>query len=122
ARGPRPPGATVSLETPTAAEATGPIAVRVSRRVTDDIPLTLLTRVELSVSGKNRELLLGRALPDGFVPLSLVTPLPARLEADGRLRLQIRPGTWVVELAARHDGPVKSLARPAPARPWTDGD
>src|SRR6058998_1733264 len=84
--------------------------VVVHRRVIDDIPLQLVTRIELKVAGPGREMLLGRALPDGFVPLSLASPLPSRLEPDGRLRVQVRPGTWVLELAARHEWPVSALA------------
>src|SRR5437867_10436906 len=56
--------------------------IAVHRRVTDDIPLLLTTRIDLQVSGESREALLGRALPDHFVPISLTGPLPARLEAD----------------------------------------
>src|SRR5438034_9468223 len=52
--------------------------VVVHRRVIDDIPLQLVTRIELKVAGPGRETLLGRALPDGFVPLSLTSPLPSR--------------------------------------------
>src|SRR6266481_4157057 len=92
--------------------------VVVHRRVIDDIPLQLVTRVELKVAGPGREMLLGRALPDGFVPLSLATPLPSRLEPDGHLRVQVRPGTWVLELTARHEGPVSALALGAAEGPW----
>ena len=94
------------------------LEVVVHRRVIDDIPLQLVTRVELKVAGPGREMLLGRALPDGFVPLSLVSPLPSRLEPDGRLRVQVRPGTWGLELAARHEGPASALTLPASEGPW----
>ena len=92
--------------------------VIVHRRIVDDIPLQIITRVELKVSGKNREVLLGRALPAGFVPMSLTGPLPARIEKDGRLRVQVRPGSWEVELTARHEGPVAALTLPRPEGPW----
>src|SRR5437867_4297843 len=92
--------------------------VVVHRRVIDDIPLQLVTRIELKVAGPGREMLLGRALPDGFVPLSLASPLPSRLEPDGHLRVQVRPGTWVLELTARHEGPVNALALSAAEGPW----
>ena len=83
------------------------------RRVADGIPLELETRVELRVAGRSREVLLGPALPEHFVPMSLDAALPARLEADGRLRVQVRPGTWRLRLLARRDaGPVDSLALP----------
>ncbi len=94
------------------------IEIAVHRRVADDIPLVLTTRIELHVSGRSREALLGRALPDGFVPMSLQGPLPARLERDGRLRVQVRPGRWTLELAARHEAPVAALAAPDPGGPW----
>src|SRR5438094_3654091 len=92
--------------------------VVVHRRVIDDIPLQLVTRVELKVAGPGREMLLGRALPDGFVPLSLASPLPSRLAPDGRLRVPVPPGTWVLELDARHEGPVSALALGAAEGPW----
>ena len=92
--------------------------VRVERRIVDSVPLLLVTRIELAVAGKAREVLLGRALPDGFVPLSLAGPLPARLESNGHLRVQVRPGDWVVELTARHTGPAAALTAPSPGGPW----
>ena len=96
--------------------------ITVHRKVTDDIPLLLTTRVTLSVSGKSRELLLGRSLPDGFVPLSLESPLPVRIEPDSRLRIQVRPGRFTVEIVARHEGPTNSLTRPDAQGPWQEGD
>lgn len=94
------------------------LEILVHRRVTDDIPLILTTRVELNVAGRSREVLLGRALPDRFAPMSLDSRLPARVEPDGRLRVQVRPGGWVVELTARHEGPVAALALPPAGGPW----
>jgi hypothetical protein len=94
----------------------------VHRKITDDIPLYLTTRIELHVSGKSREELLGRALPAGFVPLSLDSVLPARLEPDGRLRVQVRPGVFTLELTARSEGLANTLKRPAPEGPWREGE
>lgn len=93
--------------------------VRVHRLLDDDIPLTLTTRLQLSVSGKGRELVLPPLLLEGFIPLSMQSPLPARLEADGKLRLQARPGTWEITLVARHTGPVQALPLPAGKEPLT---
>lgn len=81
----------------------------VHRQVIDEVPLRLNTSVRLKVSGRNREVVLGKALPEGFTPLSITGPLPARLEPDGSLRVQVRPGTWMLTLAARHEGPAKTL-------------
>ncbi|HKO51320.1 MAG TPA: hypothetical protein VJV79_26605 [Polyangiaceae bacterium] len=98
------------------------LEVVVHRRVTDDVPLLLTTRVVLNVSGKSRELVLGKALPAGFTPMSITSDLPARIEPDTRLRVQARPGTWTIEVTARSEGPVTELTRPTPDGPWRDGE
>lgn len=98
------------------------IEIVVHRKVSDDIPLRLTTRIEVHASGKNREELLGKALPDGFVPLSLDSPIPARVEPDGHVRVQLRPGVFTIELVARGENAVSKLARPKPNGPWREGD
>ena len=98
------------------------LEVVVHRKVADGVPVLLTTRVELHVAGKNREELLGRALPAAFVPMALGSPLPARVEPDGRLRVQVRPGIYTLELQARSEGPVRALARPTPDGPWREGE
>src|SRR5512140_1180291 len=98
------------------------IEIRVHRRVVDEIPLEVVTHLELAVSGKSREVLLGRALLDGFVPMELSQHLPARIEQDGRLRAQVRRGSWTLDLVARHDGPVTQLQRPQPNGQWAEGE
>ena len=98
------------------------LALTVHRRLIDEVPLTLVTRVQLKVSGADRELVLGRALPDGFSPLSLVSPLPTRLDSDGRLRVQARSGTWDVILSARREIPGAEIRLPAPSGPWASDE
>ena len=85
----------------------------VHRLVADDIPTQLVTRLQIDVSGSVREEVFGPVLPDGFVPLSIDSPLPAKLEADGNLRLQVRPGRWIVSLLARGAGVADAIERPA---------
>ncbi|HEV8701599.1 MAG TPA: hypothetical protein VGV60_10055 [Candidatus Polarisedimenticolia bacterium] len=94
------------------------LEVTVNRRVADEIPQVLTTRVDLQVSGKGREVVLGRALPERFIAMSLRGPLPARIDPDGRLRAQVRPGRFSLELAARHEGPASTLATPVPDGSW----
>ena len=50
--------------------------ISVFRKLTDDNPLLLTTRLVLAVSGKSREVLLGRALPDGFEAQAVESELP----------------------------------------------
>src|SRR6187402_286982 len=98
------------------------LEIIVHRRIVDDVPLLLTTRVVLNVAGKSREVVLGKALPAGFTPMSISSELPARIEPDTRLRVQARPGTWTIEITARSEGPVSELARPAPDGPWREGE
>ncbi|MCZ6832739.1 MAG: hypothetical protein O7F11_03245, partial [Acidobacteria bacterium] len=85
------------------------LSVQVYRLVEDDVPMRLTTRVQIEVSGSVREELLGPALPDGFVPLAMTSALPARLDPDGNLRLQVRPGSWQISLAARAPGLLDAI-------------
>ncbi|MGM0643021.1 MAG: hypothetical protein ACQETC_04540 [Thermodesulfobacteriota bacterium] len=86
------------------------IRVKVHRLIRDDIPATVVTRVQLNVSGRHREERIGKAFTDRFVPVALDSPLPARLEKDGGLLLQVRPGTWEVAITLRHKGPLKKMS------------
>lgn len=94
------------------------LEIRVHRKMTDDIPFLLNTRITLNVSGKPREIVLDGALLSGFVPMSLDSPLPARIEPDGKLRVQVKAGTWEITIEGRMIGPVKSLELPPFAEPW----
>ncbi len=112
----------VFLQKTTTAEEGEKLEILAHRKLTDDIPLTLTTHLELDVAGKSREVLLGKSLPAGFVPMSLDSQLPARLEQDNRLRVQVRPGRWTIDLVARSEGAVTSIARPAADGPWREGE
>ena len=96
--------------------------ISVHRRVADDIPLRLTTRISLNVAGKAREVVLGKSLPPGFVPVALDAQLPVRVETDGRLRVQLRPGQWVITLDARNGAPTPRITRPRPDGPWKEGE
>lgn len=77
------------------------LSVEVFRLLSDDIPLLLETELRITVSGSAREIIIGQLLPDGAQPIDFMSPLPARIEADGRLRIQARAGKWRLRLAAR---------------------
>jgi hypothetical protein len=90
------------------------LELKVYRRLTDEIPVMVTVRLDLQVAGKQREVLLGPAISADYIPMSLNSPLPARLEPDGRLRVQVRTGNWTMTLIARHTGTSVS-AIPLPA-------
>jgi len=109
---PERPNGGVWLGKRRSAEQPANMEVQVYRLVRDDIPVYLYTRLRLNVAGDAREEVLARVLPDGFTPVSLEGALPARLERDGRLRIQVRPGSHEVTLVARGTGVATSFTRP----------
>ena len=86
--------------------------VQVYRLIEDDIPVRLVTRLRLRAAGDAREEQLARVLPAGFIPVSLRGPLPARLDSDGRLRVQVRAGSFELVLTARQAQPSATLSSP----------
>jgi len=94
------------------------LSLRVFRRLADGAPPMLETQILLHVAGSAREQLLGPALPNGFVATALNGELPARLEPDGRLRVQLRPGNWSLGLSARGLVPLAKIAMKSPLAPW----
>lgn len=84
--------------------------LQVFRKVYDSIPLQLITDLYLEVSGKQREIKLPYALINGFIPISLDSQLPARLEADGSLLVQVRAGRWHIILTAQHPTQLGDLS------------
>ncbi|MEO8998518.1 MAG: hypothetical protein ABI227_14925 [Rhodanobacter sp.] len=105
-------------EAAAAQRAADALSLRVYRRLEDGLPATLQTQLKLNVTGSAREQLLGPVLPAGFVATALSGDLPARLENDGQLRVQLRPGQWTVTLAARSSAPLSKVALKLPATPW----
>src|SRR5690606_20689803 len=94
--------------------------VRVYRLLQDGIPAELTTRIEIDVSGQAREERIGPAFPDGFLPLALDADWPARLDADGLLRVQVQPGSGMLNLRARSLAPLDAVAARLPPAPWPD--
>jgi hypothetical protein len=106
-----------------AASAEDRLELQVYRSVEDMVPLRVTTRLEIDVAGRQREVLIGPVLPsdgDGiqFIPVHLTSPITGKLENDGSLRLQVRPGHWVVEVIARSTGAIESLPVPEAKTHW----
>ena len=85
------------------------VDVQVFRHFSDDVPMNLTTRLVLNISGEQREIRLAKPVLDDFIPLSIQSPLPARIEPDGQLLLQVRPGQWQIDINARSRNVVKII-------------
>ncbi len=75
--------------------------LQVYRKIIDGVPLQMETLLKLDVAGQAREVVLSHALLKNFIPVALDSPLPARLENRGALRIQLRPGQWRIRVMAR---------------------
>ncbi|MDE2280418.1 MAG: hypothetical protein KGK04_12650 [Xanthomonadaceae bacterium] len=105
-------------EAAAAQRAADALSLRVYRELSDGLPAMLQTQLQFDVAGSAREVVLGPALPGGFVATALTGDLPARLEGDGRLRVQLRPGHWLLTLRARATAPLEKIALKWPGAPW----
>ncbi|CBL46737.1 Conserved hypothetical protein [gamma proteobacterium HdN1] len=94
--------------------------LRVYRHLIDEVPFEVETLIEVEVSGKPREQVLGPALLAGYTLQSFQAPLPARLDADGQLRVQLRPGSWQFRISGYKTQAVTTIAAPAATAPWPD--
>lgn len=94
------------------------LALRVYRELADGVPLTLSTSIQVDAGGRAREVTIGPVLPDGFAPMALSSELPALLQGDGRLRVQLRPGVHMIEIDARATAADAHLAPTAAPEPW----
>lgn len=94
------------------------LGLKVFRLLTDGVPQRLETRLQLEVGGRARETVLGPALPPGFAITALDGPLPAALDGEGRLRVQVRPGTWILTLHARAVEIGATFAAASAPAPW----
>ena len=86
--------------------------VQIYRKLTDAFPVCCHAAHVRMSPGVPREELVGPLLPADFAPMQTRGPLPARLQPDGRLRVQVRPGTWTLELTARSASALETIRRP----------
>lgn len=98
------------------------MTVQVFRRITDEVPMQILTRVDLEVGGEPREVLFDGVLLSDFIPINVNSGIPARLEPDGRLRVQVRPGRWSIEVQARSSQSIDTLIAPQVEAQWAESE
>lgn len=98
----------------------GSLELRVFRTVSDGIPVSLETRLVLSVSGKSRRVDLPSILPAGSLPTQLESSLPARLSREGRLSITARPGTWEILVTSVWLVPPSKFQSSSAETPWPE--
>ena len=86
------------------------------------MPLQVLTRLDLEVSGSQRQIKLPTPLLPGFIPMRVQSRLPAKIESDGSLLMQLRPGRWYIEILARHTHELQQLSLPTKPAVWPQNE
>ncbi len=76
-------------------------SLSVYRLYEDSIPALLKTKLDLEVSGKTRELLIGPILPAGFNVLSITSKLPVQWTPEGKIRVRTYTGKHSIEVVGR---------------------
>ncbi|WP_281559984.1 hypothetical protein [Thalassomonas sp. RHCl1] len=70
--------------------------ISVARRITDGAYIKLETYISIQVSGKMREVKLGKVLPEGFELTGIRSKAAAFLDAQGILHAKLQPGSWEI--------------------------
>jgi hypothetical protein len=96
------------------------VELHVYRKFSDNVPGRLTTEIRIDASGQPREEVFGPVLPTGFVPLALDDQAwggqswPSRLDDEGRLHVQVQPGSARLTLTARALAPISTLTASLP--------
>lgn len=91
------------------------LSIRTFRHFADGVPLRSTVRYELTVAGKPREIALPGAVLATWIPMSIDSPLPVKIDAAGNASVQVRAGTWQVGIGSRRMEPAREIALGAEA-------
>ncbi len=94
--------------------------VYVKRKLTDGPYIQLETRLTIEVSGKRREVPIGKVLPPGFEPTNSISDLPTFLDAQGVLHAKLQPGNWQVLIFAHAPATTLTWQRPPKTLLWPE--
>jgi hypothetical protein len=96
------------------------IRTSIYRSLRDDSPMAIVTQLKLNVSGKAREIDLGKVLVDHSRPAAVQSQLPVKVGRDGRVSVYARPGTHQVTIKAIMAKKVDTIAVPEPGPDFYD--
>ena len=94
------------------------IDISVARRITDGAYIKLDTFISINVSGKMREVKLGKVLPKGFELIGIDSEISSFLDGDGILHAKLKPGSWEIKVHAYAQATLLSWSRPEKSHYW----
>lgn len=95
---------------PQAAETANSLRIDVYRRIRDDIPQTLDTRIRLTVDGEDRVVSLGKPIFEGFHAVSVKADVPVQVTHDGTFLIQATRGVSWLSVRAVSDQVLNQFA------------
>lgn len=96
------------------------LEIQVYRKIIDSHPMKVETRLDLRVSGRQRDVEWDQTLLKGFVPLRLDSKLPARIDHKGKMQVQLRSGQWSITITGRSNQPQTVLEMPKISNHWPE--
>jgi hypothetical protein len=85
------------------------VTVQAYRVLEDGLPMWLRTQLDVSVSGKSREEEIGFVLPEGWQLSFVASPIPVALDEQGRMKVQVRAGTWQIRIDAFRNSDLSEI-------------
>ncbi len=92
--------------------------ITVARRIADGEYIKLETFISIYVSGKMREVKLGKLLPAGFELIGIESDVSSFLDGDGILHAKLKPGSWEIKIHAYAQPTLLSWKRPEQSHSW----
>lgn len=96
--------------------------LHIFRKVTDSIPLKIDTLIKVDVSGQQREVIISGALLKGFTASAVSSKLPAQIDKQGHLKIQVRAGQWTVSVTSFYPQEIHSIPLSEFAQPWPENE
>ncbi|MBE9527439.1 MAG: hypothetical protein IME94_10775 [Proteobacteria bacterium] len=96
--------------------------IHVFRKVRDSIPLTIETLIKIDVSGQQREVIINGALLEKFTASEINSKLPAQINAQGQLKIQVRPGQWSIKVTSFHAKEINAITLAEFNKPWPENE
>lgn len=121
---PVPLGGTVSLqEAPEqATRLEGFRKIQVYRKIQDQIPMLDETELRIQAAGAQGRVNFGKVVLEGFTVLSLQSPLPATINKQGELEVQLRPGDYRLKIFSRGPGALAEIKGPDASDAWPEDE
>lgn len=98
---------------PQEGDAADSLRVSTYRRVYDGVPMRIENRFDLNVSGRAREVNLGKVFLLDARPVAVRSELPVQLTPQGELKAYVRPGSHTISIDTVLTQPAQALRAPA---------